>query len=303
MSIVAALFMVLFFNSCGQTTEAPISASDSPYFSSSDRIVIIDGVGLRVRDEGPQDARTLVLVHGFTSSLETWDALANDLKKDYRVIRLDLPGHGLTGPDPKERYSNEDTVLILQKLINKLELENPVLVGNSLGGLVSWRAATENLENVSGLVLIAPSGFSINGVTEQPQKVPAMVKIYLTKAPAAGVKQATRALFADPEKLPDQRIQDITYMMQRPGNGEAFVKRAESFTLPDPVQDIGKVKAPTLIVWGDRDVMVPSAHGQKFLEAMTSAELLVYENTGHVPQEEKPRKLALDIRAFLSKQD
>ncbi len=240
------------------------------------------------------------MVHGFTSSLETWDALAADLAADFRTVRLDLPGHGLTGPDPQARYTNDDTVDVLGPFLTALNIENPVLIGSSLGGLVSWRLAAKSPDAVSKLVLIAPGGFSINGVTETPADVPLMVKLYLTKAPEAGVKQATAALFADPAKLSPERVKTVLDMMTWPGNGEAFAARAAAFTLPAPEQDLASVSAPTLIIWGDKDVMVPPEHGEKFTAVMPNAALKIYKDIGHVPHEEAPQRVSADIRAFLS---
>lgn len=292
---------VLFLAACGPNESAiPSAATTSAYFLSQDAQLEIDGLKIRYRDEGPRGASAIIMVHGFASSLETWDSLAAELSNDYRVIRLDLPGHGLTGPDPESRYTNEETVEFLGKFVTALDIKKPLLIGNSSGGLVSWRLAAKSPEAVSGLVLIAPGGFSINGVTETPVEVPMMVKFYLTKAPMAGVKQATGALYGDPEKLSEARINSVHDMMVWPGNGDAFVARAASFTLPDPTEDLQGIEVPTLIIWGDKDVMVPAAHAEKFAAAMPKVTLKLYENAGHVPQEETPEQLASDVREFFA---
>ena len=281
---------------------APTEAESTllnPYFASSDTLMTVDGVDIRYRDEGPKDAPILVMVHGFTASLETWEALADNLKADYRIIRLDLPGHGLSSADASGDYSNARTADLFNLLLTQLELDDVTIIGNSLGGLVAWRVALDNTETIEKLVLISPGGFSINDVTETPVDVPMMVKFYLTKAPAAGVKQASTALYGDPSKLTVARLKVIEDMMKQPGNGDAFVARAGQFTLPAPEKDLQKVEAQTLIIWGDKDIMVPPAHGQKFIKLMPNATLKTYEGVGHVPQEEAPEKLAADIRSFL----
>jgi len=300
-TVVITALLALPFSACSPSTLTPERASSltSPYFSSSDTLVTLDGVELRYRDEGSKDAQTIVMVHGFTSSLETWDAIANILKTDYRIIRLDLPGHGLSGSDPSGDYSNRRTIDLLNLLLTQLNLDDVTIIGNSLGGLVAWRAALDNVDTVDNLVLISPGGFSINGVTDTPVDVPTMIKYYLTKAPAAGVKQATTALYGNPSKLSVARLKVIEDMMKQPGNGDAFVARAGQFTLPAPETDLEKIKAKTLIIWGDKDIMVPPEHGPKFIDAMPNAALKTYSGVGHVPQEEVPARLAADIKAFL----
>jgi len=288
--------------SCGSPKTAPVtpSVSDSPYYLAADTMINIDGIDIRYRDEGAKDLPVIVMIHGFTSSLETWDSLVQELRPGYRIIRLDLPGHGLSGQDPTGDYSNERTVELFLKILDELGLENSTIVGNSLGGLIAWRAAQSNPNVISKLVLISPGGFSINGVTEDPVAVPMMVKYYLTKAPSAGVKQATSALYGVPTLLTEDRLTQIEDMMKQPGNGEAFVARAGQFTLPAPDTNLSKVSTPTLIIWGDKDIMVPPSQGPKFLDAMPNASLINYEGIGHVPQEETPSRLAKDIRDFLS---
>ncbi len=280
-------------------TDDPYDPRASTYFQLSDKLIDVDGLTMRYRDEGPKEARTLVMIHGFTSSLESWDQLAAELSSDYRVIRMDLPGHGLTGPDEQGRYSNEQTVQFVSSFIDQLGLEDPILVGNSLGGLTAWRYASSQSDSVASLILIAPGGFSINGVTEQPAKVPAMVKFYLTKAPEAGVKQALSALYGNPEAIPVERFTSFRNLMKRPGNGEAFVQRAATFTLPDPEPELKRLDVPTLLLWGDSDIMVPSEHGEKFSAALPDAKLIVYDGVGHIPQEEIPGRVAADIHRFL----
>lgn len=295
------LVVVLILGGCSQSSKTDVfNPETSPYFRSSDKLIEVDGLTMRYRDEGPKDAATLVMIHGFTSSLESWDALSEALSSDYRIIRLDLPGHGLTGPDEQERYTNEDTVKFIAGFLDELGLETPVIIGNSLGGLTAWRYAASHPYNVQALVLISPGGFSINGVTDDPVDVPVMIKFYLTKAPDAGVKQALEALYGDPEKLPKTRIKSFRDMMQVPGNGEAFVKRAATFTLPDPTQDLKSLSVPTLLLWGDKDIMVPVTHADNFVDAISNAKLTIYESAGHIPQEETPGRVAEDIRAFLA---
>ncbi len=290
----------ILLTACQPASDAPeFDTAQSPYFQVNDHLINIEGVALRYRDEGDQAAPAIVMVHGFTSSLETWDALSAELISDYRIIRLDLPGHGLTGPDPQARYTNDETVDILAGFMRALNLENPALLGNSLGGLLSWRYAYKHPSKLKKLILISPGGFSINGVGENPVDVPLMVKFYLTTAPEAGVSQALQALYGDPEKVPEGRMQTFRDMMQVPGNGDAFVQRAAEFTLPAPEKDLSGVSNPTLILWGEKDVMVSVEHADKFQAVMPDAKVIKYEGVGHIPQEEIPLRVAADIRVFL----
>jgi pimeloyl-ACP methyl ester carboxylesterase len=168
------------------------------WMTSEDRFVTVDGERWRVRESGPETAPALVLIHGFSHSLEAWEPWADRLDDDYRIIRFDLPGHGLTGPRADAAYSVPDTVAQVSALLDAIAPDTFTIGGNSLGGLVAWRYAADHPEHVSGLVLVSPGGYPNLGVGDEPAPVPDAVRTYLTLAPQPGVAAATAALYADP---------------------------------------------------------------------------------------------------------
>ncbi|WP_417478509.1 alpha/beta fold hydrolase [Maricaulis sp.] len=273
---------------------------DSPYWTDADRLVDIDGVMARVRSEGPADAPVIVMVHGFSYSLESWDGWAEDLSADHRVIRMDLPGHGLTGPDPLQRYSVPQTVEFLGALLDELGLDHVTLAGNSLGGLVSWRLAAQRPDLVDRLVLVAPGAYSINGVTDQPVAVPMGVSFYLTSAPEAMVAAASAGLYGDVSRMDPALPARVHALMQTPGVGQALVERLEVFTLPDPTADLAQVQAPALVLWGGRDVMIPVEQAARIAADLPQAELIIHDDLGHILHEEDPARTVADVRAFLA---
>ena len=259
----------------------------------------VAGARIRVREEGPEGAPVLLMLHGFTFSLETWDALAADLAREYRVVRYDLLGHGLTGPDDQERYAPEDRAAFAGEVMDALGIERAVLVGNSLGGLVAWRLAAAEPERVAGLVLVSPGAYPINGAGAKAAPVPPLVAAYLRAAPEVGVRASAARIYADPGGVPETRMETLIEMMRHDGNGDAFVRSLELFTLPDPDPLLGAIDVPVLVAWGAGDQVIPPAHGARMGAVLPDARLVTYEDVGHVPQEEAPDQLAADVRAFL----
>jgi len=272
---------------------------EAEYATSADRFLDIDGARVRVRDEGPSDAPPVILLHGFIFSLESWDAWAGELSADYRVIRYDLLGHGLTGPDPQQRYAPAERAAFIGEVMDALDIDNAVVGGNSLGGLAAWRFAATNPDRVDALILVAPGGYSINGVTDEPVEPPEPLKLFLRTAPEAGVEATLLGVFENDAAASAERVTIARDMMRRRGNGDAFVQSIEEFTLPAPDADLTNIAAPTLILWGEEDALIPVAHGSQFEAAIPNAELVVYDGVGHVPQEESPQRTAADARAFL----
>lgn len=274
---------------------------EATYLTSADRFIDIAGARVRVREEGDVTAPPLILIHGFTHSLETWDAWAAALRNDYRVIRYDLLGHGLTGPDPRERYAPQERAAFIGDVMDALAIERASIVGNSLGGLAAWRFASDSPERVDGLILISPGAFPLNGAGDEPAEIPAAMKAYLLTAPEAGVRTSMGYIYADDAKINEERLATMHDMMRRTGNGAAMLKSLEEFTLPDPTDALSRITAPTLILWGESDIIIPIEQGRQIAASIPGAQMITYPGVGHAAQEEAPAQTVADAIAFLEK--
>ncbi len=297
-SRLSVLVAAALLSGCAAQTPAPNqTATTVP--ASRIHYVELEGARIRVSEEGRADAPVILLLHGFTMSLESWDGWAERLSDDYRVIRYDLLGHGLTGPDPLERYSAEERVEILRRLMDALDIDQAILGGNSFGGQVAWRFAAAYPQRIDQLVLVDSGAYSIFGVTDQPAPVPEVTRQFLLRPSEAGVVASTAMIYGDPARLPAGRLTQIREMMTRPGNGEAFIAHLEEFTLPDPDADLARISVPTLILWGEEDRLIPVEQANRLAAAIRYSTLITYPGVGHAPQEEIPAETAADLRAFL----
>ena len=194
------------------------------------------GLRLHVRDSGAREAPAVILLHGFGSSLHTWEPLARALSGEYRVIRFDLPGFGLTGVDPSGDYTDARSVLVLGALMDRLGLARASLIGNSIGGKIAWNFAALHPERVDRLVLISPDGFASPGFEygKKPH-VPAMVRLMRYALPAFMVRQSLAPAYGDPAVLTDELVTRYHDLMLAPGVRGAMIARMEQVMLEDPV--------------------------------------------------------------------
>ena len=280
----------------------PVSTEQAvaEWMGENDRMVEVNGESWRIRESGLVGAPVFVMVHGFSHSLEAMDVLAERFNASHRVIQIDLPAHGLTGPRADNGYSPVAMSVELGALLEELQTGPVVLLGHSLGGLVSWNLAADRPELVNALILSASGGYPNLGVGDEPAEIPTAMRLYLTQAPMAMVEAANALNYFDPSKMTDAEVERIQAMLKIEGNGQALISLLEQFTLPDPTERLSRITAPTLVVWGQEDAFVPVEHAQRFATDIDQAQVAVIENAGHRVIQEQPDEVTQAINTFLS---
>ncbi|MGH1352244.1 MAG: alpha/beta fold hydrolase [Methyloligellaceae bacterium] len=277
-----------------------------------------NGKGMKVhyRDEGNKDGMPLVLIHGSSASLHTFEPMAKYLTDKYRVISLTLPGHGLTGPHPQDNYSFEGYAEAVDLVSNELKLEKFALAGNSLGGWITWRYALKNKDKVNALILLDAGGMPLRkGEIRPPQNLAFRLArhsfgrfLIANITPRSLVKKSLLQTVSVKESVTEDIVDRYYDLVRLPGNRRAGSLRRQTFYEKGALAKAKKIaerakeiKAPTLIIWGKEDQLVYASAAQSFKERITQAEVIIYDGVGHLPMEEAPERTAKDIDAFLSK--
>jgi pimeloyl-ACP methyl ester carboxylesterase len=282
------------------TPDRPRSALEAAYLREPTDLVDIAGVRLHVRDEGPRDAPVIVLLHGIGSSLHTFDAWAEKLASTHRVIRYDLPGAGLSGPDPDRIYSDERSVAQLLAVLDQMDVSRATLAGNSIGGRLAWRFAAAHPDRVERLVLIAPDGFASPGFEYgKAPSVPFVLEAMRFALPKWALRPSIAAAYADPARLGDAVLERYHALLLAPGNRAAMLDRMRQTVLVPPGPFLRGVTVPVLLLWGEKDAMIPVENAQDYLAVLPDARLVVLPGVGHVPQEEAPEASLAPVLDFL----
>lgn len=277
------------------------AAVEARWATPPSRFVEVDGLRVHYRDRGRGPA--IVLLHGSNSSLFTWEGWAADLARDHRVVTLDLPGHGLTGPDPRARYRPAEMAAFLDRFVAALGLDRFTLGGNSMGGGVAWRYALLHPDKVERLVLVDSAGL--------PRREPKPFAFRLFSLPVAGrvarwvspralVAASLRDAYGDPARVTPRLVDLYDDLLLRAGNREATRRRFAAGDEDGMSARLGEIRAPTLILWGSRDRWILPAYAQRFHAAIAGSQLVVLDGLGHVPMEEDPARSVAAVRRFLA---
>ncbi len=283
------------------TPDKPRAALEALYAGPPSQFVEAAGMRLHVRDTGPRDAPALLLLHGFGGSLHTWDALAARLDGEYRVIRLDLPGFGLTGPDPGRDYSDARSHAVLMALMDRLGVTQAAVAGHSMGGRIAWTLAALHPERVERLVLMAPDGFASPGFAYgTAPKVPPLLRLLPYVMPTVLLRGSLTPAYANQAMVTDALVRRYRDMLLAPGVRDAILDRTAQSVLVDPVPLLRRITAPVLLLWGREDRMIPVQNADDYMAALPDVRLVTFPGVGHVLHEEAADKTAEAVRYFLA---
>ncbi len=268
----------------------------------------LQGQLVHYRDEGPRaDPAPIVLLHGTSASLHTWEGWAQALRGQRRVISLDLPAFGLTGPFAGpylgQAYTGEHYARFVLDLLDKLAVPRFVVAGNSLGGEVAWRIAAAVPQRVAALVLVDAGGYPIEGgsipLGWQIARLPVLGHVLEHLLPRPFIVQGLAAVVADPRRITEAQVDRYYELTLRAGNRAALVQRAQTWSRSEGVAKVSGVSAPTLVLWGGQDRVIPPALAQRFIADIPGAQLQVFDDLAHVPQEEDPARTVAVVKVFL----
>ena len=304
-TMTAFLILALIFGGAWLWTPDKARAQlEAQYARAPTDFVLAAGLRVHVRDSGVPagrpGARAVILLHGFGASLHTWEPWAQALAGDLRVITLDTPGAGLTGADSTGDYSDERGMQVLLALMDQLGLASASLVGHSMGGRLAFRFAAAHPGRVDRLVLVAPDGFASPGFEYgKAPDVPAVAWLMRYALPRLLLRMSLEPAYADRTLITEAVVTRYHDMMRAPGVRGALLERMAQLKLNEPSSVLKTISAPTLLLWGEQDAMIPLTNAQDYLRVMQDARLVTLPGVGHLPHEEAPAASLPAVRAFL----
>jgi pimeloyl-ACP methyl ester carboxylesterase len=305
MALALVLLLALLGAGWLYTPDKPRAELEALYAGPSSEFTELMGLRLHLRDSAPGDTSgrpVVLMLHGFGGSLHSFEPWAEGLAATHRVIRIDLPGAGLTGADPSGDYSDERGIELLAALLTQRGVARATVLGHSMGGRLAWRFAEAQPARVHKLVLVAPDGFASPGFEYgKAPDVGLLARAMTFALPRAVLRMSLAPAYAQPEVvMTDALVQRYHDLMRAPGVRPAILARLAQLNLLPPEPLLRRISAPTLLIWGDQDQMIPIANAQDYLKALPNARLVVLPGVGHVPHEEAPAAGLAALQAFLA---
>jgi pimeloyl-ACP methyl ester carboxylesterase len=299
---VFILIIISFFG----YQDIPLDKLKKKYTDSSSSFVNVGGINIHYRNQGDKkDSIPIVLIHGTGSSLHTYDNWTKKLILSHRVIRMDLPGYGLTGSFPNRDYSYKNYVAFLKDFLEKIGVEKCILAGNSLGGNIAWRFTTEYSELVDKLILIDAAGYPMKSksipLAFKIAEIPVIQNIFTFITPRFVAKASVENVYKDKTKVDKELVDRYFELTLREGNRQAFVDRFKVKSDTISHKKIKLINQRTLILWGEEDELIPSKMAYLFHNDLPNDTLVILKNVGHVPMEESPIESLIPVIEFLRK--
>ncbi|HAW35160.1 MAG TPA: alpha/beta hydrolase [Erythrobacter sp.] len=305
--ILGALALVLlaafFILRVPDTDPAEMQAK---YGAAPSRMLAVgDGRQVHVRDEGPRDA-PIVLLHGSNADLHTWQAWTDALSADYRVVRFDQRGHGLTGPAADADYSIETFAGDIDAVVDALGVERFVLAGNSMGGAIAMQYAIASPERLDGLVLVDASGAPIErnadgNIAFKLAAMPGVGSVMSQVLPRSLVERSLSQSVSNQKIVTGEAVDRYWELARYPGNRDATRARFSTPRSAFSAEQVAQTDVPTLVMWGEEDKLIPYEAAGWYMDHLPDATLAAYPGIGHLPMEEAPERSAADLQQWLAR--
>lgn len=299
--IILGLLVVLTIGVLANShADIPVEQLKEKYELPNGQYLLIDGMEVHYSIEGKGD--TLVLFHGTGGSVHDWNRWMPHLKDSFTIVRLDLPGFGLTGPNPEGIYSVAFYMQFLKHFFQELQLDHFHLGGNSFGGFLAWNFALVQPEMVEKLVLLNASGYP-----KSPKDWPLGFRLARDKnwswlltsiTPKSLIWKTAYDVYEDDSQVTVEIVDRYFELLLRSGNREGLVGRMQQADI-EAYKNIPKVTSPTLILWGEKDKVVSVEDGWRYQKDLPNSRFIIFPSVGHVPMEEDPKQSAAAARLFL----
>lgn len=274
------------------------------FHSEHSRFVEIDGVRVHYQEAGDQSNPVLVLIHGFASSTLVWSKVFLSLAQaGFRVIAVDLLGYGYSGKPRNGEYTIAGQAGLLIRLLERLGIKRATLVGSSYGGAVAATCALDHPQHVEKLILVGtvnnnePLRFKLMRIFSSPVLGDVVSPLLIGSRRLLRIRM--KGVYDRHEWVLDERRVDARHFpLRASGTQRAIVRTVRGWDAERISRDAHLIRQPTLLLWGENDLEIPLADGERLHAEIPGSRLMVFLNCGHLPHEEYPEAFTKLVSDF-----
>lgn len=255
-----------------------------------------NGLKIQYAESGDSLGAPVILLHGYGDSFRSFDLVLSRLPKSFHVYVLSQRGHG-DSSRPASGYNPRDFAADVAVFMEAVKLKQAVIVGHSMGSYVAQRFALDYPDRVRGLVLIG-SFVTVRGHQGVKELWDSTISKFGDSVDPAFIRDFQQSTFQKP--IPPEFFETVVRESAKIP-GRVWRTTMAELMKTDFSDQLGRIKAPTLIVWGDKDSFFLRAEQDRLANAIAGSRLVVYEGTGHCPNWEDPKRLATDLTTFIEK--
>jgi pimeloyl-ACP methyl ester carboxylesterase len=261
--------------------------------STPQKFIDVKGHTIRYLDYGPPDGKTLILLHGIGASAERWSPVIPSLSKYFHLIIPDIIGFGYSDK-PVVEYTMDFFIDFFRSFLDNLSISKASIIGSSFGGHVATEFAIRFNYMVEKLVLVSPAGMMKTSTPTLDRYImAALYPVY------EHVYEAFREMAYESDAVNEQIVMDFVNRMRLTNAKYAFMSTVLGIRYAPKLNGrLSKIMAPTLLMWGEHDRMIPLQYAKEYDE-IPKKELIVIRNCGHTPYVEKPVTFIKIIMKFL----
>lgn len=306
--ITAAVILIAFIGLFiwGYAPDIPLNTLKKDYANQESEFVkLANGMAVHLRDEGPADAPAIILLHGSNASLHTWDKWTAQLKRQYRVIRFDQAGHGLTGPQPKDCYTTGCYVEAVDLVARQRGLAKFTLGGNSMGGGIAYAYARAHPKKLDGLILVDPSGAPQKKKPDLPigfriAQIPGISWLTQIITPRSIIESSLKQSVSNQAVVTPANVDLYWKMLRREGNRRATSLRFAEYANRRQTKPMKDSPIPALVLWGEEDRLIDVSAAPWFAQQFKGSQVKIYKRIGHLPMEEIAGISAKDVADWMA---
>lgn len=306
--IILLILLIIFiptFIYLGQNRVVPKEVAIEKCSLPNSKFLKWKGMDIHYVEYGQKGKQQILTLHGYGGSLHNFKDLNNLLANDYYVLAVDLPGFALSDVPDMALFGEGNFMEVYRQfldfIITEFELNDFHLIGNSMGGWISWETATVYPEKIKSLTLSASAGYELEEVAKIATGWLSSKKIrkFINRGFPMPLLKANvhNKIFYDENKISEDEVRINYYLFNKEGTIDWMMDLAGSGTTADTAK-LTTIEIPTLIIWGEHDKIVPVKHADKFDRDLPNSQKIIYENCGHVPQIELADRFRDDLVEF-----